>query len=378
MSKITHAEKPATQTSERILSFDLMRGYFLCVILLNHLSYYPNGLSALTGRGFLYASTAEGFFAVSGIVLGIVRGRKLLNQPLRVATRLLWKRAAQLYVTSLVLTVLFTLIGQHFLGNPGLKYGIFTDWSQWWTFLWQVVTLQYTYGWADFLRFYALFLAAAPAALWLIRRGYWYVATALSLGVWALFPLLPSQNEVFEPVSWQLIFFASFIIGFYWENILAAWRNLSFRVRHIIKLTWVCLFVITLLGSFYLVFGSMIPTDTGKYIQSIHNMVEQHFNKDRMPLERVLLGTLWFWGIFIVFRRFEGFLYKHFGWLLFEFGTHSLYVYTMSAFVIFFMQLMVPPPGSANWIANLILSLCAIALVWFATKRRFLMKIIPR
>lgn len=82
--------KVATKQSERIITFDLLRGYFLIVILLNHLSFYPNGLSLLTGESMLYASTAEGFFVVSGIVLGIIRGRKLIHKPFMVGAKLLW------------------------------------------------------------------------------------------------------------------------------------------------------------------------------------------------------------------------------------------------------------------------------------------------
>ena len=37
---------------ERIRTFDLMRGLFLIVILLDHLAYYPSGLDIFTGRGF--------------------------------------------------------------------------------------------------------------------------------------------------------------------------------------------------------------------------------------------------------------------------------------------------------------------------------------
>src|SRR5690606_17097418 len=109
-----------------------MRGYFLCVILFNHLWYYPSCLDIFTGRSLLYASTADGFFVVSGIVLGIVRGAKLINQPFKVAAKLLWKRSIQLYITSIVLTFLFTVVGQLFIGNPGLKWGIYTDWNNWW------------------------------------------------------------------------------------------------------------------------------------------------------------------------------------------------------------------------------------------------------
>jgi len=175
LTKLAKKEK-----SERILTFDLLRGYFLAVILFNHLEYYPSGLEFLTGKSILYVSTAEGFFAVSGIVLGIVRGRKLVNQAISKAITLLWKRAVQLYLTSIILTLLFTIIGQFFLNNPGLKYGIYTDWTNWGDLLWQTITLHYSYGWADFLRMYAVFIFFTPIAVWLLRKGWWYVVLAIA------------------------------------------------------------------------------------------------------------------------------------------------------------------------------------------------------
>ncbi len=179
LSKVVKKEK-----SERILTFDLLRGYFLCVILFNHLQFYPSGLDFFTGRGMLYASTAEGFFVVSGIVLGIVRGRKLIHLPFMTGAKLLWKRAFQLYLTSIILTLLFTFVGQLFLGNEGLKYGIYANWSNWWELLWHTINLSYTYGWADFLRLYAIFIFFAPFALWLLRKagGIFLPVSALRFG----------------------------------------------------------------------------------------------------------------------------------------------------------------------------------------------------
>ena len=108
----------------RIHTLDLLRGYFLIVILLDHLAYFPSGLDLVTGRGLLYVSSAEGFFLISGIVLGIVRGRKLISQPFLVAAKKLWKRSIQLYLTSIVLTIVFTLLGWlFFMHSPGLKFG---------------------------------------------------------------------------------------------------------------------------------------------------------------------------------------------------------------------------------------------------------------
>jgi len=376
VSKFSEGIKKAT--SERILAFDLLRGYFLCVILFNHLQYYPSGLDFLTGRGILYASTAEGFFVVSGIVLGIVRGRKLLAQPLKVATKLLWKRAFQLYVTSIILTLLFTVVGQLFIGDAGLKYGIYTEWNNWWTLIYDTVTLSYTYGWADFLRLYAIFIFFAPIALWLLRKGQWLVMLLISFGVWALYPLLPEVTAISQPFSWQFIFFAGFTIGFYWETILGAWRSLTLRTRRIIGWTIAATFIITLVLSFLLVFGNKFGTSFGDSLDATHHLIEKNFNKDRLPIPRMLLGAVWFWGLLYIVRRFESLITKHFGGLLLTFGANSLYVYTISAFVIFFTHIIITPPGLDSVLLNLTVSLLALGVVYLAVKTKFLMNIIPR
>ncbi len=376
MSKISAAIKKSA--SERILAFDLLRGYFLFVILFNHLQYYPSGLDFLTGRGILYVSTAEGFFVVSGIVLGIVRGRKLLGQPLRVATKLLWKRAFQLYITSIVLTLLFTMIGQFFLGNTGLKFGIYSDWANWWRFIWETITLSYSYGWADFLRLYAIFIFFAPLALWLLRKGWWYVVLLTSFGVWALYPFVPQITAISQPFSWQFIFFAGFVIGFYWETILARWRQLSLKIRKIIGWSFATAFVVTLLISFALVFGHEFSGALGERLTALHRIVEQYFNKNRLPIPRMALGVIWFWGLFYIVRRFESTIIRYAGNFLMGFGTNSLYVYTISAFVVFFAHLIIAPPGLGNFLLNLVVSLLALGLVQLAVRTHFLMKVIPR
>jgi hypothetical protein len=373
LTKIVKKEK-----SERILTFDLMRGYFLCVILFNHLQYYPSGLDIFTGRGLLYASTAEGFFVVSGIVLGIVRGYKLIHLPFMTGAKLLWKRAFQLYITSIVLTFIFTVVGQLFLNNQGLKYGIYTDWNHWWELLWHTINLSYSYGWADFLRLYAIFIACAPFALWLLRKGLWYVILIVSAGLWALYPLLPQDPTIAQPFSWQFIFFAGFIIGFYWPTIVNKWRSFSLKTRKVIGWSCASAFLLTATLSAFLVFGHEFGGAFGVTIDSIHHVVEQQFNKDRLPPGRLILGTVWFWGLFYLFRRYESWIVKYLGWLLLIFGMNSLYVYTISAFVIFFLQLLVAPPGLGNVFLNLIVSLGALAIVYAAAKTKFLMKIIPR
>lgn len=370
--------KAGKTAAERILAFDILRGYFLIVILFNHLWYYPSGLELLTGRSSLYVSTAEGFFVVSGIVLGIVRGRRLISQPLKVATRLLLKRSFHLYITSIVLTILFTLIGQFFLDNPGLKTTIFNDiGGSWYDFIWQVLTLQHTYGWADFLRLYAVFIFFSPLALWLLRKGKWYILLAASTLLWALYPIAYSPYSTL--FSWQFVFFSGFIIGFYWQPIITKWRSLSIRLRKVIGWTTVSAFVLTAIATFTLVLGpEIIGGNTGAEIKSLHRVVEQSFDKNRLSIPRIAMGTLWFWALFYLVRRFEQQIVKRFGWILLKFGGNSLYVYIISAFVIFFVNLIVPSPGFGNTLLNLLASLIVLGIVQLAVETKFLMKIIPR
>jgi len=356
-----------------------MRGYFLSVILLNHLQYYPSGLDIFTGRGMLYASTAEGFFAVSGIVLGIIRGRKLIDAPFKKAAAMLWKRSFQLYLTSIVLTLLFTFIGWLFIGADGLKYGIYSNWNNIGELLWKTIALQYTYGWADFLRFYAIFLFFAPAALWLLRKGYWYVLGAASLGVWFLFPYSPLPPEMSQPFSWQVIFFASFAIGYYWPTLTGLWHKLSRKVQKGIGISLVSTATITILASIVLVFGYKLGNPLGDQLTAIHHIVEEFFNKDRMPFTRILLGTVWFWAIFLVLRKNEAFILRKVGWFFLPLGENSLYVYTIESFIVFFAHLFILKPGGSNFLLiNLALSLAALGLIYLAVRTKFLMKIIPR
>ncbi len=356
-----------------------MRGYFLCVILLNHLQYYPSGLDLFTGRGFLYVSTAEGFFAVSGIVLGIIRGRKLIEAPFKKAASLLWKRSFQLYITSIVLTLLFTFVGWFFINDDGLKYGIYTNWSNIWDLLWQTITLQYTYGWADFLRYYALFLFFAPAALWLLRKGYWYLVVAASLSVWCLFPLSPWPVEHSQPISWQVIFFGGFIIGYYWPILVEHWQKISIKSRKIIGATLISTAIVTIIAAAVLVFGHYLGGVIGPAIDSVHHVIEQGFHKDRLPFTRIILGAIWFWAFFWVLRKYEDVIVKKVGWFFLPLGSNSLYVYTIQAFIVFFAHLFILKPNeTTSIIINLAVSTAALALLWIAVRTKFLMKIIPR
>lgn len=368
--------------TSRIDSFDIIRGYLLIGIFLNHLSYYPNGLDWWAMRGGLFTSMAEGFFIVSGVMLGLVRGSKMLNAPFKKVAKLLFSRSFQLYVASVVLTLLFTWLAWTFYGGsevvkPDLA-PVATSWGQ---LIWETITLQYFYGWADYLRLYAVFIAASPIMMWLLRRGWWYVGLLISFAVWALFPdpLTTSalEQERAQLLSWQFLFFISMTIGFYWPQLQNYWSGLSKKVKRMILGTIWSLSIITLAYSVASMLGTMGHDMSWAWAtpEIRHEIFVFGFDKEQLPLPRIALSLLWFWSAFAAVRLLEGPIKRWTGWLLIKFGQNSLYVYTVHAFMLFFVHIHLPA-GSA-W-QNFLIAVSCLAVTWAMVHYKVLMKIIPR
>ena len=58
----------------RIFELDLLRGFFVVIIIIDHLQLWPSPLRYLTGEGRLWVTAAEGFFLISGLLVGYIRG----------------------------------------------------------------------------------------------------------------------------------------------------------------------------------------------------------------------------------------------------------------------------------------------------------------
>ena len=353
-----------------------MRGYFLVAIILDHLAFFPNGLDWWSGRGNLYVSAAEGFFLISGIVLGIVRGAKLADKPFWQSAKLLLKRGVQLYITAVVLMFIFTFVGWLFIDNPGLKPGIRPMDENLWDIIWGGLTFDYIYGWADYLRLYAIFILASPVALWLLRKKLWYVVLAISILIWSQFEQSPLKTaELSQVYSWQLIFFSGFIIGFHWKAIRAWWERLSVGVKKPLTIGVVTIAAVTIAASFLLVYGGNFFNSS--YLGDLNSALLPYFTKESLPATRLILAALWFGAGFWFFARFEKQIVRWAGWLLIPFGTNSLYVYTLHAFLVFFVHLVIAEK-TPSIILNFILSAAGVMAIWLAVRHKLLMKIIPR
>lgn len=375
------SSKAVTKKSSRIATFDLLRGYFMVSIIINHLQWYPNGLDWVALRGSLYVSAAEGFFLISGIVLGIVRGAKLRTQPFRQAAILLLKRGALLYVVSVVLAFLFTLIGWwFFMDNPGLKPGIRPIDQPLHEIILGIMSFRYIYGWADLLRLYAIFILISPLALWLLRKNLWYILVAISVGLWWLYPWAleqsPNRGELLMVLSWQLIFFVGMAIGYHWTELTNWWKSLKTRTQQIILRPILTVAVITLVISAI----SVILTSLNISLAPIdwYNSLQPHFDKFALTWPRLLLFGLWFILGFYIFSRFEKPIMKFFGWILLPFGHNSLYVYILHAIILFFAHLIIQPSQGINLLINALGTFIIIGIIYLAVRKKFLFKVIPR
>lgn len=366
----------------RILTFDIMRGFFLIAIVIDHLNFFPNYLDWWGMRGQLLVTTAEGFFLLSGIVLGIVRGAKLIDAPFRDVTRIVLKRALQLYITYIILVIGFTLIAWYiYPDNPLVKYGVMVDHSPW-QLIWQTLTLQYTYGWADYLRFYAIFIAVSPLALWLLRRGYWYVVLLVSAVVWYLSPINITTMEwelieLYQPIPWQLIFFTGLTIGFYWPQISDWWQRHKKPLTRYVAPTIIVLALTTFAWNVFAVFAQEFVNNewTRQLSYDAWSLRLHEFHKEQLPLIRFGLFMLWFWGAFLLIEHFQKPIIKWTGWLLIPFGANSLYVYTLHALILFFVHLYFVDTVP---ILNFLVTISIIAAIYAAVRTKFLFRIIPR
>lgn len=364
--------------SRRIDELDLLRGFFIVVIILDHAQFWPSPLQYLTGQGRLWASAAEGFFLISGLLIGYLRAYKGTHVPLGELSKKLWLRAAMLYVWCVGITftvvTLTTILGGDTNRLPKLPEA--WQLTDTWMYLGQVISTQFASDWIYFLRLYAIMLAVTPGFLWLIRRGKWYIAAGLSIGIYTL-SLLGNINEA--TMQWQVLFFGAALIGWKLEPILA-WLHRHPRLR----IEILTLLIVTALGtmatSYFFVHGwgyvespsTSISRDA--YI-SIRSNVDPLFSNNPLVPLRIGLAFVWFFGLLALFHIIRTPLKRWLGWLLLPFGQASLTVYCLQALVLPFIVTFVPL--GVFWI-NGVIGILIVLSMWVLLRIPLIQRLLPR
>lgn len=209
-----------------------MRGLALAMMTLAHLGLGDGMLVARLHIGELgFVQSAQGFFFLSGLLVGHVHIRAFTEGRARQARLRLWRRALTLYAWNLGLLVAVLLMAKL---DP-LSWAVY----QWWledlseperpsAVLAALMLYQPVY--LDILPQYVLFMLAAPLILAWLAAGRWALAASVVITSWLLVQLGAHQllqvplvgtlrlvdpdytpKGAFNPFAWQLVFFAGLI-----------------------------------------------------------------------------------------------------------------------------------------------------------------------
>lgn len=153
----------------RLDVFDLLRGFYIFGIIVNHVALFPNIFMYLTGATKLWASFAEGFFLVSGFFIGFLYKDKIKNDFWGTAKKITY-RSFRLYLWTVYLSLLFTYWG-NFMPIGSVKQSLWiVSPNNLADLIFRSLTFQYQYGWADILPFYSIYLLLTPFCLYLLNK----------------------------------------------------------------------------------------------------------------------------------------------------------------------------------------------------------------
>lgn len=348
---------------QRILALDLLRGLFMLCIIINHnAGWSPSFLNIFTGQGALFASAAEGFFAISGILVGYIYGPKILRNR-KIIFKKLWLRAGLLYLLAVGLTILFTLWN---LATPEVNFRL-TPWSGNLTdFLTQTLTLQFGFGWHEYLRQYAVYMFIAPFALFACAIRKWWIIILISTFVL----LFVGHQGVFNPfASWQAIFLYSLVIGFYLPLIEKYWSNLQNTTRRVLVISLVSLAaasylfsvaIFTITPAIINTIGVLMPIDILAFLEKVITFRDDHIlpyfqPRENLPFIRLFFGCLWFSALYIVFRKYENSIDIYTKGILSFFGKNSLVIFCLHAVLLFLQDMLIGQQFMINMYLNTII-----------------------
>lgn len=361
----------------RITELDILRGWLLVMIIVNHLALFPGGYDFLTGRDRLWVSAAEGFFLLSGLLFGFIRGRKEIARPIIEVAQKILRRAFILYTALVGSAILLTLIAKS--AGFGEVEACATAAKSWSDAVTSIVTLRHFCGFTDFLVYYSLYLLVAPVALALLRRGCWWMLLIISLLVW----YYSAENIL---LGWQLLFFGGAVTGFYLPELATFWVQRSVVFRRRLECLVVILASLFLLVSAFVVYHRELSESVPSLLQLLRispdwlqaidqSISSQYFGKWALPLPRLIASLLVTLAAVIVLSWLKDFSQTVPARFLYQLGSASLYVYIVHAFTVYAVWTMY---RGGDALINFLVVTVTLLAIWHLVRYRILFRVIPR
>jgi len=341
---------------KRDLRIDLLRGFCVFVMIVDHVGGETSWLYVLTGGNHFFVSAAEGFVLLSGVSMGMVHSSVIKRDGVRAMLTKVVGRARFLYALTVALTIAFAATSA-LLGTPWAAAA--TPSSGQVAFALEVITFHRSYSLTDVLVLYTLLVLSAGPLLWLMARGRTATVLALSFGAWTLaqisLDLVPRAWPIVDggfPFSaWQLLFVLGLAVGYHRRR-LAPYLEPS---RLIAVGIAAALALLAIDGIATRSVAGWIGVDVQTLL----------FDKNDARIGRViaLLGAASF--LYAALTLLWAPVRRRTGWLLMPMGTRSLYAYAVQLFVVAFWssELMAPVRLDRE---NALFQGAAVLMVWAA------------
>ncbi len=379
----------------RDLRLDFMRGFVIPLLFASHFDFF----SALMYVGWErvgVVSTAEIFVILSGMVVGMVYGKKIKISGFGAALPGIYKRAADLYRINIMIILMVALIrylpgidstiittfhdtgsGQTYQLYPPLDASIFTVISK--ALLLQIGPHQF-----QIVGLYVvLFVLFTPLSLFLLSKGKIWALLAIS---WILYlinagadPFYRPTNAQFEyafPIlSWQLIYVHGIAAGYYKREmgrfLYSAWGS---------RLVYLC--AILSFGFFLLTWNHPLPQfpDWAKlhFIapDDFYYIYNHYFLKNQLGILRVVNAAVLFVSVYALMTALWKPLNQLLGWFFIPLGQASLYVFFVHIFLLLLIANTRWTDANHFWVNSLIHT-GLMLFVWGTVKAKFLFRWIP-
>ena len=354
----------------RIVALDIIRGLFLILILIDHIELYPDGFDYFTGRGRLFVSAAEGFFFMSGLLVGMVYRRRI-SLGMKFIFKRMWARALELYLASIFFTLFFTALAVY-TNHETIKYGLYSV-INWPHILKETIFMRYGYGWADFLDRFALLMLIAPIAFYLLAKGKWWLMISASFIFWLIGQHISENNFT---ITWQFLFNGAMLIGFYWQWLTDKWRSFNRSTRRRVILVINSLTAVTFALSYASVYLlSVLNEKFSELPQNLMNLtlrwnnfnewIWRYTQKWDLGFLRIIFFLLWFMTLYMFINKYHRSINRRTRYLIELLGRNSLLVYIEHAMIVFAFKYFIP--AQTNFWQNFFITAGALVCLVVST-----------
>jgi len=352
----------------RIPALDMLRGYALVCIMLDHM---PIGvLRNVTLTNFAVFDAAELFVLLSGFLVGLVWVKIEAREGRWAAQIRFLRRAAQVWLALIAGAIMLALFSALLFKLQMNHTAVWFQYARWIFehpigYVATVALMWMQPNLLDVLALYVLLIATVPVTVPFLLR--WpFPAMAVSVAVWLfaepLNALIPNQRPgpglLFNPFGWQMLFFSGIAMGAFRDRIMPVLR------RHSAILTTIS--VAILLFSLTIVISWKIGAPAKPITETLRQVTGKidKWSLDFMRFIAILAAS---WVVAVPLARpFAWLAATRFGEVLAEIGRGGLYSFVVCVMLSIWGDAldMTVPPGPANIWLRLAIDLWLITAFW--------------